>query len=1140
MPGPAATVGSMHICPMCNPGTPPPPHVGGPVSGPGVPTVLIGGKPAAVMGDMCTCLGPPDTIVQGEGTVLIGGKPAATIGSMTAHGGSITVGESTVLIGTGGSGKTTVMPIHKIPFPKISPVLKTMAAITGRGKQLNEAINQQNNIKEQAPIEEVSEDSTEVSLTSYFAKDQLIYLSKNNPKPLFLAMFIKTFGMDIPIEAFEELYTDVQNDASILEAPLKVKKEVKGGREATFYNNLKEGIHEIHVAEAAVKKAAEQENNEYRGELMTMLIEEYGHYLDYLLRHKYAQTVKKDAQHDEGAKFAYKLYSINPIEISEQHFATATIEDSEIQLIWDFAEVHDPLQQYVNEDRQNKDDNLGNYEFYKAGSLNPSHGEYGHADIESEALKPLFKDLIKKRIFKLEDQQKILDKIYLGNWLRDFSQAADPMIIRPMANALETASNVSDDALDENKSLEKAIQTEVPEDALSKDIRMYDDEGNENKSTIAYPTGVEDADDSWLGIDIQISTSTKQFNPVKVSVDFIATAIEMAAAKEFINKPDAKGRPTKYKDTDDFSIILNKFRKEFKQIDIDVLGVYRPEEHIDNPLHLGHADDKGTDRNDDKLHTKFLGYVANFSELHTIGSFGMKNYIRGAAKTYSTKTKTEGTHVLTAYEYIRKKLINAAKGGFNNIDSLVDLGAGLHTLEDYFAHTNYAELSLIKSQQAAVFPWVDYVKEKGFRYNYQDILNEKHIDSKYYLFPENKLKGVTNKLAACLPIVTGTFGKVDTAASVLPIVNEHLFGIEIDPWIKSEPGERTFADIMILEMAKDFDNNTEDSNLNFTTYVKGAFTLRDFLVTAKDIALHDKIEEALHFMFEYIGMLFSFMQYFTASAGISSLNDAQTALNKDLNIMAAGSFAIGTDPSHTQIAKDDTSQPLHHLSSQLAVYAVKHIGGAIFDCWQSGSKDPSKALELLDICMQHPAVSDWQDGIVNSWANKNKGKVCDACSPSVIVDRVLHTVEHLEDGLKAIDGFINHTQIIDQIGAHYNKQTNSNVDVKGLKENINAALANCDKLIVRAAKVKDKWNGLYPKPDYCITLDVGDTKLHQVQLNETLTSIAAKYHTDITTLKALNKSVIANEHTIQAGTHIKVPKNQKTNNTNETHHNHNH
>ncbi|WP_088656310.1 PAAR domain-containing protein [Geofilum rhodophaeum] len=150
MPGPAATVGSMHVCPMLNPGTPPPPHVGGPVSGPGVPTVLIGGKPAAVMGDMCVCAGPPDTIVQGEATVLIGGKPAATVGCMTAHGGSITVGEPTVLIGTGCSGATAITPVKRIPFPKISPLLKAVAAVSGRGASLKEAEANQKKLKEEA------------------------------------------------------------------------------------------------------------------------------------------------------------------------------------------------------------------------------------------------------------------------------------------------------------------------------------------------------------------------------------------------------------------------------------------------------------------------------------------------------------------------------------------------------------------------------------------------------------------------------------------------------------------------------------------------------------------------------------------------------------------------------------------------------------------------------------------------------------------------------------------------------------------------------------------------------------------------------------------------------------------------------
>lgn len=93
---PAARLTDMHVCPMV---TGVVPHVGGPITGPGVPTVLIGGIPAAVVGDILVCTGPPDTIVKGSATVLIGGKPAARIGDMTAHGGNIVLGCFTVIIG---------------------------------------------------------------------------------------------------------------------------------------------------------------------------------------------------------------------------------------------------------------------------------------------------------------------------------------------------------------------------------------------------------------------------------------------------------------------------------------------------------------------------------------------------------------------------------------------------------------------------------------------------------------------------------------------------------------------------------------------------------------------------------------------------------------------------------------------------------------------------------------------------------------------------------------------------------------------------------------------------------------------------------------------------------------------------------
>ena len=95
MAQPAARVGDLHTCPQT---TVMVPHVGGPILPPGYPKVLIGGQPAARMGDPCTCVGPPDSIVAGSAKVMIGGQPAARMGDSTAHGGVIAIGYPKVLI----------------------------------------------------------------------------------------------------------------------------------------------------------------------------------------------------------------------------------------------------------------------------------------------------------------------------------------------------------------------------------------------------------------------------------------------------------------------------------------------------------------------------------------------------------------------------------------------------------------------------------------------------------------------------------------------------------------------------------------------------------------------------------------------------------------------------------------------------------------------------------------------------------------------------------------------------------------------------------------------------------------------------------------------------------------------------------
>ena len=92
----AARLSDMHTCPMV---TGIVPHVGGPILPPCCPTVIIGALPAARVGDMLTCVGPPDTIAMGSTSVIIGGQPAARLGDPTVHGGIIVMGCPTVIIG---------------------------------------------------------------------------------------------------------------------------------------------------------------------------------------------------------------------------------------------------------------------------------------------------------------------------------------------------------------------------------------------------------------------------------------------------------------------------------------------------------------------------------------------------------------------------------------------------------------------------------------------------------------------------------------------------------------------------------------------------------------------------------------------------------------------------------------------------------------------------------------------------------------------------------------------------------------------------------------------------------------------------------------------------------------------------------
>jgi len=1038
MPGAIATIGSMHVCPMCSGTTP---HIGGPVAQSGVPGATINGKSIAVMGDLCTCIGPPDVIAQGEAGVTINGMAIATVGCLTAHGGTITMGEVGATITPNSPTPLKTMARHKIPFPKITLTNK----ILGNAKQ---AKTNQQSLANQAPVEDDVKDSTTVSLKNSFASNQFQNITACTDLASFMALHVSIFGEDIPKKAFKELYNDVLNKAAILEPKIQVKKTLPNGGKAAFYDD-KKSIHEIWVAEQVIRDAALEENNELRGELMTALIEEYGHYLDYLLRHHYAVTENKDAMRDEGARYAYRMYQIDPIEQANQHFADAVIDGNEKTLVWDFKTFNNNLKKYVNQQRQNQDDNYGNLEFYKAGYIK-THGQYGHGDVEEKALRELFISIYLKDENNI---QKVLDTIYLGNWLRDFSQAVDPMMVNPLSKGINT-------------------------------------------------------------INATINTGLK---PISLSVDILTTIVRLAAAKEFIHKKEInKDEIVNYNGH------LITLKEEFIDITPETLGPYRPEEHIDNPKGLGH-DKNNKNRGDKTLYNKFVGYVDNANELHTIDKvYGMKKYIR---KNSKDSLKVEKEKFNTTLEYIQSKLEAASKfngltiGNKDSAKSLIDFGAAMHTLEDYFAHTNFTEIALMKHVQPLVFPWVDSVPETGFVYNYDNFRNDKGYDKKYTIF-NTPVESSVHRLATYIPIVTGTFGIVDTAASVLPILNEHFFSVEFEDWEKFKPRERTFADVLIIEIAKNYDDANNKSGISSYSYwVEKSLQVRDYSGTYMDYIIPDFIETGIHNALEYLKQFLNFAKYFTIKAIANTLNDAQVLLDKDLKAMEVGKFNIGIDPSHTQIAKDDTKHPLHELSALLAVDAVKTVGKQMVKVWQNGGNNIESVHKLIDSIIMHPAKTTWQDKIVTDWAKNNQEKICKACSPSMLIDRTLHAIEEIDEGLESLKTYLNNSNLIENVVGFIEQQTGEEIDEQKIKNTINSAINKSQEQRKRIEKLETDWKTKYPKPIDCLK-NLKKYYHYNIKAGDTLSDIAIRANTTVSILKEINN--LSNDE-IKAGKMLKSP-----------------
>ncbi|KAI2642156.1 heterokaryon incompatibility Het-C [Xylaria nigripes] len=193
------------------------------------------------------------------------------------------------------------------------------------------------------------------------------------------------------------------------------------------------------------------------------------------------------------------------------------------------------------------------------------------------------------------------------------------------------------------------------------------------------------------------------------------------------------------------SFLANGYATEEFEVTAERLGVYRPEEHIDNPR--GYAAGKNAKEFDPRLRGPVMPAETEIDP-HT----GMKNYIANDRGRWATSTGYIRFSFGRCIHFGRLYSHGAhGRGGEEDLcEALRCLGQALHCMEDFSAHSNYCELALRELGYHNVFP---------------------HCGSS----SEINLQG-----RRVFPLVTGTFGGVDFLHSVLGEANDHLTQSEVD------------------------------------------------------------------------------------------------------------------------------------------------------------------------------------------------------------------------------------------------------------------------------------------------------------------------------------------------------------------------
>jgi len=378
-----------------------------------------------------------------------------------------------------------------------------------------------------------------------------------------------------------------------------------------------------------------------------------------------------------------------------------------------------------------------------------------------------------------------------------------------------------------------------------------------------------------------------------------------------------------------------------------MLGVYRAHEHIDNPTTL---DRNAFDpRSIDKDFTALV--FPEDKQNAVLPKRSMKRYIR------------------RPIAFMIKQLEAAKKEGMT-AKGMRYFGEALHVLEDYFAHSNFVELSLKKLGHDEVLLWTTRIEARE---------NSRHE----------------------WPVVTGMFGALDIVGSVADPLANLLYGNESSP--TPEPGERSDFDQVMLILLEDEDPLLREA---YELYLKARDNVRKNEIY-RWINQVTKVAELPNEAIAYATSLIKKPLLKWAGDHIATL---QTLLDADPNSDASALV------SHSQLAKDHDTHPFHTLAVRMAAEAVKDVGQAMFDHWHGNSAGYGDPRALAEGMIVHPYDTDRFDQMVKDWALANPQRIEQGASIDTL--RQLQTDE-LAEAMKgigeALETVVKHVEEIEQL-----------------------------------------------------------------------------------------------------------------------------